>query len=86
MLPNEFVSIMSEPASQVFAVDFQHHVRPRDHQIFVAAFQLRLRRNPSAVRFDLLQHGAHRAIQDQDAFTEKFAKGQALLDQVFMCS
>ena len=30
----------------------------------------------------LLQHGAHGAIQDEDALAEKFAKGQALLDQV----
>ena len=30
----------------------------------------------------LLQHGAHRTIQDEDAFAQKFAKGQALLDQV----
>ena len=30
----------------------------------------------------LLQHGAHRAIQHEDALTEKFAKGEALLNQV----
>ncbi len=30
----------------------------------------------------LLQHGAHRAIQHEDALAEKFAKGEALLNQV----
>ena len=66
---------------QVFAMDSQHHVGPRDHQIFVAAFQVRSAEiGRREVR--LLQHGAHRAIQDEDALTEKFAKGQALLYQV----
>ena len=69
------------PGFEIFAVDSQHHVRPGDHEILVAAFQMRaaeiLRRQVL-----LLQHGAHRAIQDEDALAEQFAKGQALLDKV----
>jgi hypothetical protein len=64
---------------QIFAVDFQHHVRPGQHQILVAAFQVR----PSEIlggQIGLLQHSPHRAIHNQDAFTEQFAKGHAPLD------
>ena len=59
----------------------QHNIGPRDHEILVATFEVR----SAEIRGGeilLLQHGAHRAIQDQDALTEKFAEGQALLDQV----
>ncbi len=59
----------------------EDHVRTRDDQIFVAAFEMRaaeIRRGEIL----LLQHGAHGAIENQDALAEQFAKGQALLDQV----
>ena len=63
-------------------MDGEDHVRAGDDQILVAAFQMR----PAEIRgreIHLLQHGAHRAIQDEDALAEEFAKGQALLDQIF---
>ena len=66
---------------EILAVNSQHHVGARHHQILIAAFQSR----PAEIgrrKVGLLQHGAHRAIQDEDALAEKFAEGQALLDQV----
>ena len=66
---------------EIFAVNPEHHVGPGNHQILVAAFEVR----PAEIlrgQVGLLQHGAHGAIQDEDALAEQFAKGQALLDQV----
>jgi hypothetical protein len=62
-------------------VNTEHNVGSAQYQIFIATLQLR----PSKIGGSqtlLLQHGAHRAIQNQDAFTEQFAKGQAPLDKV----
>src|SRR5580704_2773207 len=66
---------------EVFFVDAEDDIRARDHEIFVAALEMR----PAEVRgfqVHLLQHRAHCAIQDEDALAEKFAEGHALLDQV----
>ena len=79
--PKELVSMMSEPASQILAMNVENDVGTGDHQILVAAFEMR----PAEIlggEIGLLQHGAHGAIQDEDALAEQFAKGQALLDQI----
>src|ERR1039458_2108248 len=55
---------------QIRAVNAQHHVRPRFHQDFVAALQHR----PAEIRgreLPLLQHGAHGAIDNQNAAVER---------------
>jgi hypothetical protein len=54
-------------------------VGPGDDQVLVAAFQLGVAEIGCA-QVGLLQHGAHRAIQDQDAFADEFPQGQALLE------
>ncbi len=66
---------------EILPVNPEHHVRPGNHEILVAALEVR----PAEVfrgQVHLLQHGAHGAIEDEDALAEKFAKGQALLDEV----
>ncbi len=81
MPPNEFVSMMSEPASR-----YLRWIPSTTSGRVITRFSLQPSRcgppKSAAVRSGLLQHGAHRAIQDKDALTEKFAKGQALLYQV----
>ncbi len=66
---------------EVFAVNPENDIGSRDVEIFVAAFEV----GAPEIRGGqilLLQHGAHRAIQHEDALAEKFAKGEALLNQV----
>src|SRR5215472_2921056 len=62
-------------------MDTEHNVRAREIQILVAAFQVRAAKICSG-EFRLLQHGAHGAIEHEDALPKQFAEGQALLDQV----
>ena len=61
---------------QVRAMDRQHHVGARLHQDFVAALQ----RRPTEIRgreMLLLQHGAHGAVDDQNAGVEGMNQGCA---------
>src|SRR5579859_4478103 len=54
---------------EVLAVNLQHHIGPRAHQIFVAAFQ----RGTAEVlggEVSLLQHGPHGAVEHQDALRQ----------------
>ena len=66
---------------QVFAVNPENHIGPREIEVLVAAFEVRATEIRGG-QVLLLQHGAHRAIQYEDALAEKFAKGEALLNQV----
>ncbi len=66
---------------EIFSVDGADNIGASDHQIFVATFQLRAAKIFSR-EIGLLQHGAHCAIQHQDALAQKLSKGQALLNQI----
>ena len=66
----------------VFAVNLANDVRLREHKQVVVALEILtfpIRKALSAVvgflQFVLLDHGAHRAVQDEDALGEKVAKG-----------
>ena len=66
---------------QIFAVNPENYVGARDVQVFVAALEMRAPEIRGR-QILLLQHSAHRAIQHEDALAEKFAKGEALLNQI----
>ncbi len=54
---------------EIFPVDREHNLGLADDEILVATFELRAAEiRCSEIR--LLQHGAHRAIQNQDAFAQ----------------
>ena len=59
---------------EIFAVDAGNNVGAREYQILVAAFQVRAAEILGG-QILLLQHGAHGAIQDEDALAQQFAKG-----------
>jgi hypothetical protein len=80
VLPKLFVSIMSEPASRYARWMPQHHIGPRQ----LTRYSLHpSRAGPPKVRREcqdcaLLQHGAHRAIQNEDAALTVFPAARCL--------
>ena len=76
--------MMSEPACEILAMNVEHDIGAGDDQVFVAAFEVRAAEIRGG-EIGLLQHGAHGAIQDEDALAQQFAKGQALLNEILSC-
>ena len=74
---NVLVSMMSAPASRYSAWMLGDHVGPRQHQHVVVALEiLRVRLEALAAEIGFgqlvaLDHGAHRAVEDEDAFGEQ---------------
>ncbi len=66
---------------QIFSVNSADNIGPSDDQVFVTTFQLRAAKIFGS-EIGLLQHGAHCAIQHQDALAQKLSKGQALLNEI----
>ena len=60
---------------EVLAMDIQHHIWPRLDQVFIATFERRSAEIRSS-QIALLQHGAHGAIQHQNAGGESVVEGR----------
>src|SRR6266403_437006 len=66
---------------EIFPMNIEHHVRPRTHQIFVAAFQ----RSAAKIlgrQVPLLQHSAHSAIKHKNALRQQVAKRAGGFSQI----